>query len=183
MRANSDCHVTSGLTTFRITLLFIISDGSMCWAIPSSDITSFKAGRQECFLKQNLSSFLSSIKCVVKCFSVCFFSLIRHSFLDLIIHFFYFIVFCSAYLEVFFHDLRYVFTVKSVVLNLQQRSKFKHIIQGNIFVYLLLPLTAVLMAESWTRFSHRVSRFDKFPHENQQGSAVLHRKTDTASYL
>lgn len=83
----------------------------------------------------------------------------------------------------FFHDLRYVYTVKSVVLNLQQRSKFKHIIQGNIFVYLLLPLTAVLMAESWTRFSHRVSRFDKFPHENQQGSAVLHRKTDTASHL
>lgn len=115
--------------------------------------------------------------------SMFFFSLIRHSFLDLIIHFFYFIVFCSAYLEVFFHDLRYVFTVKSVVLNLQQRSKFKHIIQGNIFVYLLLPLTAVLMAESWTRFSDPVSRFDKFPHENQQGSAVLHRKTDTASYL
>lgn len=38
--------------------------------------------------------FLSSIKCVVKCFSVCFFPLIRPPFLDLIIHFFYFIVFC-----------------------------------------------------------------------------------------
>lgn len=51
MSSNSDCHVTSGLTTFRITLLFIISDGSMCWAMPSSDITIFKAGRWECFLK------------------------------------------------------------------------------------------------------------------------------------
>lgn len=107
--------------------------------------------------------FLSSIKCVVKCFSVCFFFLLSdpHS---LTLSSTSFILLYSAGIPkgFFFLDLRYVFTVKLVVLNLHQRSKFKHIINRNIFVYLLLPLTAVLMAESWTRFSDPVSRFDKF---------------------